>query len=204
MYYAIAGIVFFASFAMSVQTGLWANLVTLLSILVGGIVALGVYQPIVILIDEQTGGSYTYLLDIFVIWLVFAITTGLLKQFAGMLSRNRVNFPEQFDNYGGAGVGLIIAYAMMCFTMSTFHAAPLAYDMMGGAYEYGTSPEEAQSKLSGEFGPLKPQIAWLQLSESVLSPDALGGAGFSSKIFLSQYGKHRKTFQSLDSSIVKR
>ncbi|TWT96966.1 Colicin V production protein [Botrimarina colliarenosi] len=204
MFYTIAGIVFFATLAMMVQHGVWSNLISLIAIVIGGITAFGVHQPLTILIDEKTGGSYTYLLDFFVLWLTFAIVTGVLKEIAARLSKNRVNFPEQVDNFGGAAIGAFTAYVMVCFAMATFHAAPLGYDLFGSAYEFGVSPDEAKKNIDDKFAPMAPTVAWLRLCESVLSPDALGGAGFSPEIFVSQHGKHRQTNQAMDTGIVKR
>lgn len=204
MYYAIAAPVFFATLAMMVQGGIWSNLITLMSIVIGGITAFGVHQPLVVMLDEQTGGSYTYLIDFPVLWGTFALVTGILKLVAGQLSKTRVNFPDQVDNFGGAAIAALAAYVMMCFTMSTFHAAPLGYDALSSAYEYGVSPDEARRNIDDKFAPMSPPIAWLRLCDSVLSPEAFGGAGFDSAIFVSQHGKHRKTYQAIDSAVVKR
>jgi hypothetical protein len=204
MFYAIAGVIFFATLAMMVQLGVWSNLITLLAVVIGGITAFGVHQPLVVMIDERTGGSYTYLLDFFVLWLVFAIVVGVLKLIAGALSRNRVNFPDKVDNFGGAALAAFTGYVMLCFAMATFHAAPLGYDLLGSAYEYGDSPDAAESAMSDKFAPMAPTIAWLRLCDSVLAPEAFGGAGFSSKIFVAEHGKHRKANQALDTAIVKR
>lgn len=203
MYYTVAGIIFFASFAMTVQNGIWTNLITLVAVVLGGLAAFGVHQPLTVMVDEQSGGSFTYLLDIFVIWLIFALTTGLVKEVGALLSRYRVNFPEQADNFGGAGVGLLVAYALTGFAMATFHAAPLSYDAFGGAYEYGVTPAEAEKALA-EKSPLAPDVAWLRLTRSALSPEALGGAGFSPEIFVSEHGRRRQKFQSLDTTSVRR
>ncbi|MEO0531142.1 MAG: CvpA family protein [Planctomycetota bacterium] len=203
MYITIAAVIFFATLAMMVQQGIWSNLITTMAIVLGGLAAFGLHQPLVIMLDEQTDGSYTYLLDFPVLWLIFALVTGLIKEIAGRLSKNRVNFPDQIDNYGGAGVGVIGAYVMMAFAMATFHAAPLSYDALSGNYEYGVTPAKAESKLS-EAGTFSPGAAWLRLTESALSPEAFGNAGFSAKIFISQHGKHRKTFESLKTTAVKR
>lgn len=214
MYLTIAGIVFFATFAMTVQMGVWNNLITLMAIVMGGIVAFGVEQPLTVMIDEQTGGSYTYVLEFPILWGVFALTTGLLKALAQALSRNRVNFPEQFDNFGGAGIGFVTALTMTSFAMATFHTAPLSYDMFGGKYEYGVTPGDAKSKLDQTFAPSSPDVVWLNLSQSVLSPAAMGQQvpgiggstmdGFSRDVFVSQNGKHRKTFGSIEETAVKR
>lgn len=203
LYPIIVGVIFFATLAMMVQQGIWSNLISVMAIVIGGLAAFGLHQPLVILLDEKLEGSYTYILDFPVLWLLFAAVTGVIKELAGRLSKNRVNFPEQVDNYGGAGVGLIGAYVMTGFAMATFHAAPLSYDAFSSHYEYGTTPGKAESKLS-EASTFSPDAAWLRLTESALVSEAFGGAGFSAKIFISQHGKHRKTFGSLDVTVVKR
>lgn len=204
MYYTFVGILFFIGFAMLVQNGIWNNLISLFSIVIAGLVAYGVHQPLVVMADEYTGGSYTYLLDFPILWGVFALTVGILKQVANFLSRNRVNFADNVDNYGGAGIAALGAYSLMAFSMSTLHAAPLSYDVMGGAFEYGLKPSEAEQKLDEASGLTTPDVVWLRLTESVLSQEAFGAAGFSKKLFVSGHGNHRKKFGELKESIVKR
>lgn len=214
MYYTFVGIIFFAALAMSVQNGIWSNLINLMAILIGGVTAFGAHQPLTVWIDEYTEGSYTYLWDFLALWFVFAITTGLIKEIAGRLSKNRVNFPDQIDNYGGAGIGLVVAYFTMAFAMSTFHTAPLSYDQFGGTYEYGLTVKDVRQAMDSTSGLTKPDIAWLGFAESILSDGALGrtvsgigGAsmdGFDAAVWVQQQAQHRKTFGEMYDSIVKR
>lgn len=204
MYYLFVGLLFFIAFAMTVQHGIWNNLITLFSIVIGGLVAFGVHQPLVVMADQKLGGSYTYLLDFPILWGVFGITAGLLKEFANMLSKNRVNFPDKIDNGGGAAVGAVAAYFLTAFAMATMHVAPLSYDVLGGAFEYGFKPTEVERNFGEASAIAKPDVAWLRLTESVLNPAAFGSAGFSTKVFVSQHSQHRKTFGDLKESIVKR
>lgn len=204
MYYALIGILFFVGFAMMVQNGIWNNLISLFSIVIAGLVAYGVHQPLVVMADESTGGSYTYLLDFPILWGVFGLTVGLLNFLANAFSRNRVNFPEQVDGYGGAAVAAIGAYFLVAFSMSTMHVAPLSYDTAGGAYEYGVTPKKVESSFAEASSLMKPDLAWLRITESVLSQEAFGDAGFSAKIFVSEHGQHRKKFQEIKETIVKR
>lgn len=204
MYIAIASVIFFAAFAMTVQNGLWANLITLLAIVVGGVAAFGFHQPIVIYIDQQTEGAYTYLIDLPVIWFLFAAVSGVMINLSAVLSKTKVLFNEQVETYAGPAVAALCGYAMMCFAMSTLHAAPLSYDMFGSGYEYGTSPAAAEQKIVGASPLLTPDLAWLSLTQLVAQPAALGGEGFEAKIFASQHGKHRERFSKIDTNIVSR
>lgn len=204
MYYAITGIIAFATFAMMVREGLWNNLINTIAIVIGGLTAFGLHQPLVVMLDEQLGGSYTYLLDFPVLWGVFAIVAGVLKQLANMVSDTRVNFPPEVDNYGGAGVGLIGAYAMAGFAMATFFTAPLSYDLCDNRYAMGVSPSEAEQGLEDAWSPLRPEIVWLGLVESVMAPAVLGGEGFRASMWVAEHGRHRKTFESIEETAVKR
>lgn len=204
MYYTLIGLLFFVGFAMLVQNGLWNNLISTINIAIAGLVAYGVHQPLVVMADEATGGSYTYLLDYPILWGVFGLTVGILHQLANSLSGNQVNFHEQVDAYGGAAVAAVAGYLLMAFAMSTMHAAPLAYSTIGGAYEYGVKPSEVERKLGEASALTKPDVAWLRMTESVLSQEAFGAAGFSAKIFVSEHGQHRKTFEEIEDTLVKR
>ena len=201
MYYILFGIVVFAAFAMTVQQGVWSNLITLIAVLLGGITAFGVHQPLAVMADEATGGSYTYLLDFPILWGTFAITAGLIKELGQMLSRNRVNFNDKLDGFLGAGIGFVTALALGGFAMATFHCAPFAYDQMNGAFEHGDSVSAVRSSLDGSSSP---DVLWLGAVDTALSPSALGAAGFRSEIWVQQHGQHRKTFGDMKESIVKR
>lgn len=204
LYYPFAAIFAFATFAMMVREGLWNNLINTIAIVLGGLTAFGLHQPLVVMLDEWLGGSYTYLLDFPVLWGLFALTAGVLKQLANMLSKVRVNFPPEVDNYGGAAVGLVAAYVMVAFGMATFHTAPLSYDLCKNMYAMGVTPTEAEKGLDEAAGLTRPDVAWLRLVESTMGESALGGAGFRASLWVAEHGRHRKTFESIPDTAVKR
>lgn len=204
MYIAIFCIVVFATLAMMVQHGVWNNLLALMAITMGGVIAFGVHQPLVVWIDEQTEGSYTYLLDFPVLWLVFALSTGLISQLANLLSANRVNFPEKVESFGGAGIGLLAGYVMASFTLATFYAAPLSKDLMSGAYDHGETVKAVQKNFEDATPITKPDFAWLSIAQSVLAPASFGSDGFNAAIFMHQHTQHRGSFENMQSSTVRR
>ncbi|TWT43442.1 CvpA family protein [Botrimarina hoheduenensis] len=205
MYYAIFGIVLFATLAMMVREGLWANLIALFTLLVGGLTAFGIYQPIVVMIDEATEGSYTYLLDFVVLWLVFALVVGVLKGLGGVMSPRRLRFKEPINPIGGPIVGLVAAVLVACFTMATFHAAPLgATDFFPELQPTGTTVDAVATELDGLSVFSRPDVAWLRLAETALSPDRLGGSGFSPAIYVFTLGQHRDSFQKMTDVLVDR
>ena len=204
MYLAIMLIVLFAGFAMMVREGLWNNLLLSAAILIAGVVAFGVFQPITVLVDEQTGGSYTYLLDIVVLSFTFTILVGLLKALLQVLSRKRVRFKEPFDSAGGVLVGLITAYLLTGFTMAVLHTAPFSRDAFGGRYDMGDTREQVAKEMVQQSGVMRPDLVWLGLVESVLSPEKFGAAGFSSSLYVSSYAEHRGAFEKTKEWLVKR
>lgn len=204
MYYTIAFIIFFATFAMMVREGLWNNLINTAAIVIGGLTAFGLHQPIVVYLDEQTDGSYTYLWDLLVLWGVFAVTVGVLKGLAQMLSKTRVMYHEKADMPAGAFFGALCGWLMCCFAMATLHTAPLTRDSFSGGFVYGDTFDQVKSKVSQTSALTKPDLTWLKLTESMMSPQVLGGDGFSASVYIHQHAQHRKTFESIKETLVKR
>ncbi len=206
MYFIIAAILFFACFAMMVAEGIWNNLLSLMTIVIAGVTAFGIYQPITIWADESTGGSYTYLLDLLIIWGLFAAIAGILKMVAQFLSKYKVAFPPAVDRFGGAGVGLVAAYLLCGFAMATLHMAPLTHDAFSGKFIYGNSVKEVRQEMANTSKITTPDMGWLSLTSTLLSSNRWGGGGavFSAPLYVHTYAKHRKVFESIEKSIVKR
>jgi uncharacterized membrane protein required for colicin V production len=59
MYFVIFGLLFFAGLAMMIREGFWSNTLNVIAIVLSGIAAFGLYQPLTIWLDEKTDGSYT-------------------------------------------------------------------------------------------------------------------------------------------------
>lgn len=204
MYITIAAILFFACFAMMVSEGIWNNLLSLITIVIAGITAFGIYQPITVWADESTGGSYTYLLDLIIIWGIFAAVAGILRMLTHSMSKYKVAFPGPIDRFGGAGVALFGAYLMCGFAMATLHMAPLPRDTFSGKFIYGDSIKEVRSQMADTSKITTPDMGWLRLTETLLSASHWGDAGFSAPLYVHNYAKHRKVFGSIQESIVKR
>lgn len=196
MYTVILGIIFFATLAMMVMEGLWSNLITLAQILLCGMLAFGIYQPVTIWADERFGGSYTYYLDIVVLWGIFAVSMVLLKQLCGFLSRTRLRFIHPMDAVGGPVIAFVAAFFMAGFAGATLHTSPLAKDTLGGALVH-EDVDEASSITN-------PDIAWLRLVESVSGAGLLGGQQFSTADYVAIYTDHREKFEGTQGFRVRR
>jgi hypothetical protein len=129
MSWAIYGAVLFASVAMMVREGLWSNTIKLFNIIISGLVAYGFYSPITAWLDEQTGGSFTYILDFILIWAVFVIAFVVLRAVTGYLSRTRMRFKHPIDPVGGPLMALLAAWVLSGFTLSTLIMVPMPPNM---------------------------------------------------------------------------
>jgi hypothetical protein len=202
MYFAVLGIVFFASTAMMVREGLWSNAITLVNIIISGLVAFGFFSPLALWLDESLDGEFTYLVDFVSIWVLFIVTMVVLKVVANALSKTRMRFKNPVDQpVGGSLMALIAAEVLVGFVLATFHTAPLPEGGLGGAMAYSDSEVESNSGL------MNPDLAWLRFVERVSGPQALGsgsGGGFSAKAFVKIYRDHRKKFEAAPGLKIRR
>ena len=167
MYYAIIAAIWFATFAMTVQSGLWANGIVLAQIVLSGLIAFGCYQPLSVVFDEATGGEYTYLLDFIAIWLLYCLSMLVLKIADGALSKTRMRFQESVEKIGGPLVGLLAGWVMVTIVLASLHAAPLAPDVLGGALQHKRSEVETKSMFTA------PDLFWLRLVGGAMSANSL-------------------------------
>ena len=193
LFYLIAVPVFFATLAMMVREGLWSNTVTLICIVLSGLAAFGLYQPLTVWVDEKTDGEYTYLLDIVCLWAVYVVAMILLSALAATLSKTRMRFKNPIDPIGGPIVAVIAGWVLMSLVLASFHTAPLGKETMGGALVHTTSDIDTTSSLSA------PDLWWLRFVERAMSPDVLGsGNEFSAAGFVAIYADHREKFDKTE------
>jgi hypothetical protein len=191
MYYAFYGIAIFAGLAMMVREGLWSNTISLVNIIVSGLAAFGLYQPIVIYFDEMTDGTHTYWLDFAILWGVFFVTMVICKLLTGAASKTRMRFKHPIDPVGGPLVGLIAAWVLAAFTLATLHVSPMSKDAFGGKLVH--------DDVASASWTTSPDAAWLRFVEKMSVPAALGTGKttrFSAKSFVKIYGDRRAAFEA--------
>src|SRR6187401_1657155 len=111
MFLAIYLIVVFAGLAMTVREGLWSNTLTLINIIVSGLLAFGLYSPIVAYLDEEaTKGQHTYWLDFAIIWAIYTVSMVVLRTLMATASKTRLRFKHPIDPFGGPILGFIAAW----------------------------------------------------------------------------------------------
>lgn len=197
MYLAIYGVVLFAAFAMMVREGLWSNTISLVNIIVSGLVAFGLYSPLVVRVDEMTSGQYTYWLDFVGIWVLFVVAMVVSRTITGMASGTRMRFKNPIDPVGGPLVGFVAAWVLVAFVLATLHTSPMPKDAFGGAFEL--SQQEIDSKELSGSSLMRPDLGWLRFVEKVSASAALGSpttGRFSAWAFAKIYEDHRDKFGS--------
>jgi uncharacterized membrane protein required for colicin V production len=191
MFFAMYLIVWFAATAMLVREGLWSNTISLISILVCGLFAFGMYSPLAIYLDEQLSGQYTYLLDFACLWILFIVSMIVCRVLTGLASTTRMRFKYPIDSVGSPLSAIVAAWVLATFTMATLHTVPMPKDAFGGALVYSDNEVESKSAL------LAPDLGWLRFVQSVSGGDSLGSGernSFSAKAFVKIYADHREKF----------
>jgi uncharacterized membrane protein required for colicin V production len=200
MYWAIYAVVIFAAWAMSVREGLWSNVITLVNVIISGLVAFGLYMPLVVYVNEEmTDGQHTYWLDFAVIWALFAAAMVICRAATGAASKTRMRFKNPIDPVGGPLVGLIGAWVLASFALATLHVSPMPTDAFSGKLMYNDAASESLITA--------PDAAWLRFVERMSQPTALGSdntARFSANAFLKIYQDRRAKFEKSDKLIVPR
>ena len=198
MFYAICGIVFFASLAMMVREGIWSNSITTINIMMSGLVAFGTYAPLTIMVDEATSGSYTYLLDFLLIWAVFVVAMLVFRIVTDKISKVRLRLKHPFDAIGGPIMALLGAWVCTSFVIATLHTAPLAKDALGSKLVHDDPSRGAMTS---------PDLAFLHFVARTTKADAFGAKGLTPlevKPFVAIYADHREKLENAKGIIVKR
>ena len=200
MFWAIYGIVVFASVAMMVREGLWSNSISLLNIIISGLVAFGFYAPLTIYLDEKLGGQYTYVLDFVVIWFLFAISMVIGRTVTVAASKTRMRFKNPIGPVGGPLVALLTAWVLAAFTLATLHTSPMPKDAFGGML-VGPADVSTASPFTS------PDAAWLRFVQRMSAANALGSSRtepFSAGGFVRIYEDHRSKYEKSPSVKVRR
>lgn len=195
VYYAILGTIFFATFAMCIQQGLWNNTLSTINILLSGLIAFACYSPLAKLIAENGGGEYTYLLDFLCIWAVYTIAFIVLHRLLSqMLSRTRMRFKHPIDPVGGPLMAAVAGYLMTGIVAASMHAAPFDEDCFAGVFT-----ESGRSAAN-------PDVMWLNLCQNALAAENLGKSSpsFTQGGYIQDFNKQRESLEPRESLLVNR
>lgn len=153
MYVSIVLIVIFvACFASLMTGGMWSNTITLINVITAGLLAMNYFEPLAEFLDKQAP-SWTYVWDFVSLWAVFGVSMLALRAVTDFASKVQVKFHPTVERVGGLLMAVWASWIVLCFATATLHAAPLARNFLGGAFQ--TEPDTKML-----FG-LQPDRVWL-------------------------------------------
>ena len=143
-------VILLACMATLYTEGMWSNAIRLINVVTAALLATNFFEPVAQWLDDWQP-SYTYVWDFLALWGLFALFTIIFRVLTDQLSQVKVRFLNVADRIGSAFFALWIGWVMVCFTMMTLHAAPLARTFLFGGFK----PEERM------FMGLAPDQQWL-------------------------------------------
>ncbi len=146
----------FACVATCYAEGMWSNAVRLINIVTAALLAMNFFEPVARWLDGWQP-SYTYVWDFLALWGLFCVFLLVFRETTDRLSRVQVRFLKIADRIGSGVLSLWIGWVMVCFTMTTLHAAPMDRNFLFG----GFVPEERMI-----FG-LGPDRQWLGFTQKM-------------------------------------
>jgi hypothetical protein len=120
--------------------GLWNAAVTLVNLILAMAIATNFYEPTCTLLEGAGLGSFTFLLDFLVLWILFALAFGILRAITDALSGTRVAFELPVEMAGRSILAVICGWIIVCFTAFSLHMAPLNSQTPLGAWSTPTAP----------------------------------------------------------------
>jgi len=109
--------------------GLWGNAITLFNVVTAALLAMNFFEPLAGWFEKSAPG-WAYYFDLIAIWLIFAVTFGVLRTMTDFTSRFRVRFKKPVDVAGGLFFAAWIGWVTVCFVLATLHTAPLARNFL--------------------------------------------------------------------------
>jgi hypothetical protein len=174
--------------------GFWNAVVTLVNLVLAAAIASAFFEPICSKLESVSGAikSYTYLLDFVVLWILFAVSFGVLRAITDSLSKDAVKFDLPVEIAGRSIFALLCGWVMVCFVAFSLQMAPLNSPDPLGAWRTPTARS---------FGPLSPDRMWLGFLYS-RSRQALAGNPFDPKTeFPLKYHDRRVKYSATGTSM---
>lgn len=187
MYTAFNVIVIFIVISMLFPDGLWSNTLAFFNALFAAMLASNYYEPLADLFESKAP-TFTYIWDFLSLWLIFALTYGILSSVSQVVSKHRVRFKLPIDMGGRVVMAALVAAVVCGFFNMTMHTAPLVQNPVKGGF---------QSKpMDGNFLGLSPSRKWLGFMQSRSRGALAGPEEFDpNSEFVLKYGQRRKDLE---------
>ena len=136
------------------RDGVWSNAIRLVNIVFAGLLAMNFYEWLATWVTKVSESVHPWapLMDFLALWACFVLFVVLFRTATEAVSKVRVRFLKVVDQSGGIVLSLCIGWVMVCFTLTSLHAAPLGQYPLLGSFQ-------PQNKLF--FGMLAPDREWL-------------------------------------------
>lgn len=143
--------VFLVVAGMNWWVGTWNAMINLINFFISALIASSFYEPLASLL-ESFAGTYALVIDFVAIWILFAVSFGILRGTTDFLTNYQLQMNRWVDYSIRTVLSIWLAAGFACFTFFTFHLAPLPRD------QYDVPSTE---KLFG-FGPDQMWMAFIQ------------------------------------------
>jgi hypothetical protein len=131
-------IIFFACVAMLYNDGFWSNAIRLVNVVTAALLAMNFFEPLANFLEGWQPGL-SFFCDFISLWGLFIVFSIIFRALTDSVSKVKVRFLKMADQIGSGVLSLWIGWVMVCFTLTTLHAAPLARNSLGGSFS--TDPE---------------------------------------------------------------
>ncbi|HEY5314354.1 MAG TPA: hypothetical protein VIK18_17605 [Pirellulales bacterium] len=147
--------------ALLFPSGLWGNAINLVNVVTAALLATNFWEPVAGWI-KGVMPSAVYIVDIFVLWLLFALFAFGLRFATDAVSKYKLRFPKPVEMGGSVLFAAWTSWVVICFGTMTLHTAPLAREFMSGGFQpeqpsfFGFSPDRlwlgfVQTESEGAF-----------------------------------------------------
>ncbi len=127
-------VILLAAVGVLYTDGLWSNAIRLINVVTSALVATSFFEPVARWLDDWQP-SYTYYWDFLSLWILFAVSMVIVTELTNRASKVKVRFIKLADQIGGVILSAWVGWVLVCFTMTTLHAAPLACNFMFGGFQ---------------------------------------------------------------------
>jgi hypothetical protein len=138
--------------------GLWSNALQLVNVVFAGLLTMNFYEWVANWLTKFSDDFHAYVsfFDFLAMWICFVLFASILRGITDSVSKVRVRFLKVVDQAGGVVLSLCIGWVMVCFTLTSLHAGPLAQYPLLGSFQ-------PQNRMF--FGMLAPDREWLGFTQ---------------------------------------
>ena len=108
------------------RDGLWSNAIRLVNVIFAGLLAMNFYEWLAKYLTNFSDDIHSYVafFDFLALWALFVLFIVIFRALTESISKVRVRFLKVVDQAGGIVLSLGIGWVMVCFTVTSLHAAP--------------------------------------------------------------------------------